>query len=295
MHNVNGIYNSLLAVSVFLHAVVEALDSLRNIQLFVHLLDGIVAIAPSSFQLVHCQLIVGVLADNHVVVGCQIPTQDKVVSTWRFQQYLEQSAKGFLVHAAWSCRHTEFQGFSIPFKQVLIGGCYGVVRLIHYDESWRTLSPFQFFDMPVQPLNGEHPYPYFRFQHHFLLPIVQAESVQRLLHLFHQFPAVRHNPHFARVMVIKKPFHHSRHHVGLSRTRRHLHHHRTANPLLLTILIVECTGSSRGQHVNNVFQHLLLVVIKLDFLHQKKLYQKTIANKMSRAFIQSSTHLIVYN
>lgn len=66
-------------------------------------------------------------------------------------------------------------------------------------------------------------------------------------------------------------------------------------PLLLTILIIECTGSIGSQHVDNVFQHLLLVVIKLDFLHQKKLYEKTIANKMSRAFIQSSAHLIVYN
>ena len=147
-----------------------------------------------------------------------------------------------------------------------------MMSLIHNDESWRTLRPFQFFDMSVQPLNREHSYPYFRFQLHFLLPIVQAESVERLLHLFHQFTPVRHNPHFARVMVIKEPFHHSRHHVGFSRTCRHLHHHRTAYLLLLTILIVECTGSSRGQHVDNVLQHLLLVVIKLDFLHQKKLF-----------------------
>ena len=36
-------------------------------------------------------------------------------------------------------------------------------------------------------------------------------------------------------------------------------------------------------------------LLKFDFLHQKKLYEKTIANKMSRAFIQSSAHLIVYN
>ena len=145
------------------------------------------------------------------------------------------------------------------------------MRLIHYDESWRTPSPFQFVDMSVQPLNGQHPYPYFRFQLHFLLPIVQTESVQRLLHLLHQFTAVRYNPHFARVMVIKEPFHHSRHHVGLSRTCRHLHHHRTAHLLLLTILIVESASSSSRQHVDNVLQHLLLVIIKFDFLHSKEI------------------------
>ena len=48
-------------------------------------------------------------------------------------------------------------------------------------------------------------------------------------------------------------------------------HHRTANLLLLTILIIECTGSIGSQHVDNVYQHLLLVVIKLDFLHSKEM------------------------
>ena len=81
----------------------------------------------------------------------------------------------------------------------------------------------------------------------------------------------------------------------LSRTCRHLHHHRTAYLLLLPILIIECTGRSGGQHVDDILQHPLLIIKQLDFLHQKKLYEKPIANKMSRAFIQSSTHLIVYN
>ena len=44
-------------------------------------------------------------------------------------------------------------------------------------------------------------------------------------------------------------------------------HHRTANLLILTILIIKCTGSSSGQHVDDVLQHPLLVVIKFDFLH----------------------------
>ena len=42
-------------------------------------------------------------------------------------------------------------------------------------------------------------------------------------------------------------------------------HHRTANLLLLTILIIKCTGSSSGQHVDDVLQHSRLVVIKFDF------------------------------
>ena len=260
MHNVNGIYDTLLSVGMLHYALIQSLDGLRHIQFLIHLLDGIVAIAASSFQLVHGHLVVGVLADYHIVIRCQITTQDEVVGTRIFQQHLEHPAKGFLVHAAWGGSHAEFQSLPVPVKQILIGVSNGVVRLIHDDESRRTSSPFEFVDMSVQPLNGEHSYPYFRFHLHFLLPIDQTESVERLLHLFHQFTAVRHNPHFVRVMVIKKPFHHRRHHVGFSRTGRHLHHHRAANPLLFPILIIECTGRIGGQHVDNVLQHLLLVI-----------------------------------
>ena len=54
-------------------------------------------------------------------------------------------------------------------------------------------------------------------------------------------------------------------------------HHRTAN-LLLTILIIKCTGSSSGQHVDDVLQHSLLVVIKFDFLHSLTLLQSLFIN-----------------
>ena len=57
MNNVYGIYDSLLAVSIFLYAVIKPLNSLRNVQFLVHLLDGIIAIASSSLQLVHRQLV----------------------------------------------------------------------------------------------------------------------------------------------------------------------------------------------------------------------------------------------
>lgn len=60
-------------------------------------------------------------------------------------------------------------------------------------------------------------------------------------------------------------------------------HHRTAN-LLLTILIIKCTGSSSGQHVDDVLQHSLLVVIKFDFLH----YLSVSLTLLQSLFINSS-------
>ena len=61
-------------------------------------------------------------------------------------------------------------------------------------------------------------------------------------------------------------------------------HHRTANLLLLTILIIKCTGSSSGQHVDDVLQHSLLVVIKFDFLH----YFRVSLTLLQSLFINSS-------
>ena len=61
-------------------------------------------------------------------------------------------------------------------------------------------------------------------------------------------------------------------------------HHQTANLLLLTILIIKCTGSSSGQHVDDVLQHSLLVVIKFDFLH----YLRVSLTLLQSLFINSS-------
>lgn len=119
--------------------------------------------------------------------------------------------------------------------------------------------------MPTKPLDGQHAYSDLGFQHIFLLAILQAELVESLLHLLHQFTPMRNNPDFARLMVINKPLHHRSHHVRLTRTRRHLHNHRVA---VSTAQRPTVSGNpSRGQHLDDVLQHHLLIVIKLDCLH----------------------------
>ena len=140
-----------------------------------------------------------------------------------------------------------------------------MMGFVHHDHSRSAVRLFQFSDMPAEPLDREHTDSYFGFQHRFFLPIVQTESVQRLLHLLHQFTTVRYNPHLALLVVIKEPFHHRCHHVGFSRTRRHLHDDRVS--FFITLFLSETGYLLRGQHVDDVLQHPLLVVIKFDFLH----------------------------
>ena len=140
-----------------------------------------------------------------------------------------------------------------------------MMSFIYHDHPRYAIRLFQLPDMPAEPLDREHTDSYFSFQRRLLLPIVQAESVQCLLHLLHQFTAVRNNPHLALLVVIQKPFHHRSHHVGFSSTRRHLHDDRVTFfiPLFLAV-----TGYLlRDQHVDDFLHHPLLVVIKFDFLH----------------------------
>ena len=73
------------------------------------------------------------------------------------------------------------------------------------------------------------------------------------------------------------------HHVSGAFSFILLLHHRTAN-LLLTILIIKCTGSSSGQHLDDVLQHSLLVVLKFDFLH----YLSVSLTLLQSLFINSS-------
>ena len=77
MVDVNGIYDTLLSVGMLHYALIQSLDGLRHIQFLIHLLDGIVTIAASSFQRVDGQLVLRVLSDDHIVIGCQITLLDK--------------------------------------------------------------------------------------------------------------------------------------------------------------------------------------------------------------------------
>ena len=114
----------------------------------------------------------------------------------------------------------------MPNKHILIRGSNGMMRLVDNNQPRCTAGRLQLVNVPGEPLYGENPDSYFCLQHHFLFPINQAETVQRLLHLFHQFTAMCHNPHLTLIMIVKEPFYYRRHHIGLSRTRRHLYHHR---------------------------------------------------------------------
>ena len=115
-----------------------------------------------------------------------------------------------------------------------------MVGLIDHQQA-RSLRQFPF--MPREPLNTIHPHPMIQIAHEILL-------LQRPDDLFHQFPAVHHDPH--RPLVLRQPLTHTRHqHARLSRTRRHLHHH----------------GAVRPKSLIHPPFHIKLIIVKLPLLH----------------------------
>ena len=242
---------------------------MRCYMLDTHRLDGIVTITATSFQRVDGQLVLRELSDDYIVIGCQIPTFDEILGRWRAYKTLKQHTERLPLHTARRCRHSQLQCIPVAVKQVFVRACQGMMSFVHHNHPRYAIRLFQIPDMPAEPLDREHKDSYFGFQHHFFLPIVQAESVQCLLHLFYQFTAVCNNPHLTLLVVIQKSFHHRSHHVGLSRTRRHLHDDRVT--FFITLLLAVMGYLLRVQHVDDFLQHLLLIIIKLDFLHSKEM------------------------
>ena len=112
-----------------------------------------------------------------------------------------------------------------------------MVGLVDHQQT-RPLRQFPL--VPGQPLDGIHPYP---VAHEILL-------LQRPDDLFHQFPAVYHDPH--RPLVLRQPRTHTRHQQArLSRTRRHLHHH----------------GAVRPKGLTHPPFYIKLIIVKLPLLH----------------------------
>ena len=143
-----------------------------------------------------------------------------------------------------------------------------MVGFIHDNHHRLKTILFQVTDIPGEPLNGQHSDSHLCLQLLVLLPILQNKAVERLFHLLHQLLAVRNQPHLTFGISIQEPFHHSRHHEGLTSSRRHLHHHRTPHIHLFSFLIIEnhVKGSS-GKYLSDILQHFLLIIKKPDFFH----------------------------
>ena len=240
MSNVNGIYDAFLAIGIFPHAIIKTLNRLRNVQLLIHLLHGIVTITATPLQEIHNLLVGRKLANHHITVRCQITTQDEISRARRGEQTSEQPTKRFLFHTTRRGSHSHLQGRSIPVKHILVRVSQGMMRFIHHYKTRLTPLLLHFTNMTREPLNGEHPDSHLLLQFLLFFCVFQTKAIQGLLHLLHEFLSVRNQPYLPLLILFQKPFYHSSHHVGLSCTCRHLYHHRIAHFHFLPILVIEC-------------------------------------------------------
>ncbi len=129
---------------------------MRCYMLDTHLLDGIVTITATSFQRVDGQLVLRELSDDYIVIGCQIPTFDKILGRWRAYKTLKQHTERLPLHTARRCRHSQLQCIPVAVKQVFVRACQGMMSFVHHNHPRYAIRLFQIPDMPAEPLNREH-------------------------------------------------------------------------------------------------------------------------------------------
>ena len=237
MPNVNRIDDALLIPRITQHRVAEPPDTRPHVQPFAHLPQREVAIGPTSLQRPHHPPVLVVRPHRHIVVERQTALGDKAIVRPRLQQHLEEVRESPTRQSAGRGRQSQHLRPGTSLHHRLVRLRHGMVGLIDHQQA-RPLRQFPF--VPRQPLDGKDPYP---VAHEILL-------LQRPDDLFHQFPAVHHDPH--RPLVLRQPRAHTRHqHARLSRTRRHLHHH----------------GPVRPKGLTHPPFHIKLIIVKLPLLH----------------------------
>ena len=240
MPNVNRIDDALLLPCITQHRIAEPPDTRPHVQPLAHLPQREVAIGPTSLQRPHHPPILVVRPHRHIVVERQAALGDKAIVRPRLQQHLEEVRESPTRQSAGCGRQSQHLRPGTGLHHRLVRLRHGMVGLINHQQA-RPLRQFPF--VAREPLDTIYPYPMVQIARKF-------SSLQRPDDLFHQFPAVHHDPH--RPLVLRQPRTHTRHQQArLSRTRRHLRHH----------------GPVRPKGLTHTPFHIKLIVVKLPLLH----------------------------